>query len=538
MPTLWIGVARGQRAATMYNRVMTPRARTLAARLTADLRAVTVDRLRAVVVYGPHAHEHATDDAPVHVLAIVRGLGFSDLEMLARAQREWRRAGLATPFIVDQAEFARSFDAFPIEFGAILAHHEVLEGDDPFAGRTVDSADLRRACEVQARSHLLHLREGYLETGGDPAAIHGLVASSAAPLLSLLTHLARLAGDDARTPEALAALAARWTGAPAPVYADVLALAARRSDAVDAARLFPSYLAAVEGLTAFVDRLGGPGVSPGDRRVRRRPAVLRTMALTLVLQGGAAMARAQEYPALTQPVNDLAGVVDPSSAARIDGMIRALQAKTGDVVVVATVKTIAPESDIRAYAVKLFENGERGIGAKGHDNGLLVLLAVAERRVWIEVGYGLEEFITDGFSGETSRQVMVPHFREGDYGGGLAAGVERLVGRIAEGRHVSLEGVPAPQPVASPAPSLPPGTIMILLVVGVLVLRAFAGMRRYHQPRGWGRRRTWSGWSSGVGPFGGGFGGGWGSGGGGGFGGGFGGFGGGRSGGGGGGASW
>ena len=264
------------------------------------------------------------------------------------------------------------------------------------------------------------------------------------------------------------------------------------------------------------------------------------LCLVVALAAAIVAVRAQEYPALTQPVNDFAGVIDPAQAAHIDAMSRALQAKTGDAVVVATVKTIAPEGDIRAYAVKLFENGGRGIGGRSQDNGLLVLLAVAERRVWIEVGYGLEEFITDGFSGETSRQVMVPYFRKGDYGGGLAAGVERIVGRIAEGRHVTLDGVPAPRRVRQPAPSLPPGTILILLVVLFLVLRAFTALNRFGQPRGWGRNRTWSGWSSGVGPFGGGFGGGWGSGGGGGggFGGGFGGFGGGRSGGGGGGASW
>jgi uncharacterized protein len=267
-------------------------------------------------------------------------------------------------------------------------------------------------------------------------------------------------------------------------------------------------------------------------------SIVSLLLLALVLLAHVAVAHAQTYPELTQPVNDFAGVIDAESAAKMDQMIRALKDKTGDVVVVATVKTIAPETDIRPYATKLFENAGRGIGEKHKENGLLVLLAVTERRVWIEVGYGLEEFITDGFSGETSRQVMVPYFRQGQYGAGLAAGVERIVGRIAEGRQVTLDGVPPPRPVASPAPSLPPGTIITLIVVAFIVLRAFSSMNRFNQPRGWGRRRTWSGWSSGVGPFGGGFGGGWGSGGGGGIGGGFGGFGGGRSGGGGGGASW
>ena len=73
---------------------------------------------------------------------------------------------------------------------------------------------------------------------------------------------------------------------------------------------------------------------------------------------------------------------------------------------------------------------------------MLILLAVKERRVWVEVGYGLEQWITDGFAGETSRQVMVPEFRAGRYGAGLRRGTERIIGRIAQGRDVTLDGVP------------------------------------------------------------------------------------------------
>ena len=71
--------------------------------------------------------------------------------------------------------------------------------------------------------------------------------------------------------------------------------------------------------------------------------------------------------------------------------------------VVATVKTYQPWADIQSYAVKMFENGGRGIGHRTEgksDNGVLMLLAVDDRRVRIEVGYGLEQYITDGFAGE------------------------------------------------------------------------------------------------------------------------------------------
>jgi uncharacterized protein len=266
---------------------------------------------------------------------------------------------------------------------------------------------------------------------------------------------------------------------------------------------------------------------------------LSRVVLVLLLASWGMGAAAQEpLPELTGAVNDFAGVIGQDRERRIDAMSRALLERTGDAVVVATVKTIAPYGDIRAYAVELFENRGRGIGAKGQDNGLLVLLAVDERRVWIEVGYGLEPFITDGFAGETSREYMVPAFRRGDYGAGLEAGVGRLIARIADRRNVEVSGVPRVVERRR-QPALSGNTIFLLVVLAFIVIQWISAVSRFNRRgrRDWGRRRTWSGWQSGVGPFGGGFGGGWGSGGGG-FGGGFGGFGGGRSGGGGGGASW
>jgi uncharacterized protein len=244
---------------------------------------------------------------------------------------------------------------------------------------------------------------------------------------------------------------------------------------------------------------------------------------------------ADPLPALTQPVNDFAHVVDARSAAEMDRMIRALEATTGDVVVVVTVPTVEPYADVREYVVKLFENQGRGIGQKGKDNGVLILLALKERRVQIEVGYGLEQWITDGFAGETSRDYMVPEFRNGRYGPGLLKGVTRIVGRIAQGRNVTLTGVEPPRGPEGARSQIPIWAVILFFVVIILLSRIGGGPGR--RTRYWGGG-PWSGWSSGVGPFGGGWtGGGFGGGVGGGFGG-FGGFGGGRSGGGGGGGSW
>jgi uncharacterized protein len=238
-------------------------------------------------------------------------------------------------------------------------------------------------------------------------------------------------------------------------------------------------------------------------------------------------------PELTKPINDFANVLDPTSEAEIERRVLLLKQASGDVVVVATIDTFAPYADIREYAVKMFENHGRGIGEKGKDNGLLILLAVKDRRVWMEVGYDLEQFITDGYAGEVSRTAMTPYFARGEYGPGLLEGTTRVITRIAEGRGVPLTGVPPAAPSRSRDFQLSPWLILAIIIF-IILMNSVGGRRTRLRRRGaqWSGG-NWSGWNSGVGPFGGGggFGGG-------GFGGGFGGFGGGRSGGGGGGAGW
>jgi len=247
-----------------------------------------------------------------------------------------------------------------------------------------------------------------------------------------------------------------------------------------------------------------------------QPSALSPVVFVLLLSMAAA-AGAADLPELVAPVNDFAQVIDSRSAGQIDQLSRALKKASGDVVVVATVPTIEPYGDIREYAVKLFGNHGRGIGDKGKDNGLLILLAVKERKVWVEVGYGLEEWITDGYSGETSRQYMVPQFRNGNYGLGLLAGTARIVNRIAEGRQVTLEGV------ARQRDAQPDGSASLWHFFPILIFIAILIISRIGGGRGggglglplWALGSTWSGWSSGVGSFGGGRGGGFGGGGGG-----------------------
>jgi uncharacterized protein len=243
-------------------------------------------------------------------------------------------------------------------------------------------------------------------------------------------------------------------------------------------------------------------------------------------------------PALTETVNDFAHVIDANSRAELDRRIRALRAATGDVLVVATVPTYQPYGSIEEYAVKMFENGGRGIGDKGKDNGLLIVVAIQDRKVKIEVGYDLEGFIPDGFAGQTIREAIGPAFRQGQYGAGLLAASTRLINRIGEQRGVTIPDVPVDRSTqASRTRHFPFGVVFWIIVAIIVFSRGNRqGPRRY-----WGGG-PWSGWSGGVGPFGGGgfggSGGGFGGGGGGFGGGGFGGFGGGGSGGGGASGGW
>lgn len=207
--------------------------------LDRDLRAIFGDRLRSLVAYGTG---RATAE-PLTTLALVDGLTPADLGTCARRVRFWRSAGLATPLLLAADEFARSLDAFPFEFGAILADHAIVSGPDPFDGLRVESMDLRRACEVQARSHLLHLREDYMETEGRGDGVAELVVRSAPALAGLLRNVALLSNAPP---------------APAPVLARVAELAPSGTiSSGEAERIFPDYLQAMEQMVNGLDRWSG-----------------------------------------------------------------------------------------------------------------------------------------------------------------------------------------------------------------------------------------------------------------------------------------
>jgi len=239
--------------------------------LEKDLRGIFGARLQSLVAYGerarettraahPHdthsGHGHAHDDAAgVQTIAMVETLTGDDLRACAGRVAAWHDAGLATPLVLAAHEFARSLDAFPLEFGAIIADHTLVAGRNPFEGMAVDAADLRRAVEVQARSHLLHLREGFLETRGRADAVALLIEQSAPAFAALLSSLARLDRQPSHDPAAIARHAERQLAVPGGVIGEIVALAAPREiSSQDADRLFPAYLDAVDKLVTYIDK--------------------------------------------------------------------------------------------------------------------------------------------------------------------------------------------------------------------------------------------------------------------------------------------
>ena len=329
-----------------------------------------------------------------------QNLTLGDLDRCAALDQKWKKLGLDSPLFLLESELARARDAFPLELSEIIATRRVVFGTDLFEGITVPKADLRRACEVQARGHVLHLREGYIEAarrskGGRQTRRCGHSG------LSRAGHKRRAAGrhlaQGARHPARPGELRKGFSGS---------------AHSGRTARRLRGPMVALNA-QAFGDSGLGVGDSHADRADAR---TCRTQRASRLLASAYAQ---QPPPELTRPVNDFANVIDQENESEIERRILALKQASGDVVVVATIETFAPYADLREYAVRMFENRGRGIGEKGKDNGLLVLLAVKDRRVRMEVGYDLEQFITDGYAGEVSRTVMAPYFARGEYGAGL-----------------------------------------------------------------------------------------------------------------------
>ena len=141
------------------------------------------------------------------------------------------------------------------------------------------------------------------------------------------------------------------------------------------------------------------------------------------------------FPRPHGAVNDFASVIPPDTRKIMENLAEELLQKTGTAVVVATVQTI-DDSDPETYANELYDNW--GIGKKGEDKGVLIFLALQERRVRIETGYGVEGILPDGLVGSILDEYVVPYLKQNDYGKGLLNGMLAVGQIIARDAGVTL----------------------------------------------------------------------------------------------------
>ncbi len=156
---------------------------------------------------------------------------------------------------------------------------------------------------------------------------------------------------------------------------------------------------------------------------KERVRALFVICYLLFVISSASHAFAQTLPKPTGRVNDFANVIDPAVEAEIDRRLDLLEQKTSSEIAVATIKSLDGMSS-SDYANRLFK--EWGVGQAKTDNGVLVVVAIDDRDMAIEVGYGLEGVLPDGLAGQIIRDDFTPRFRDGDYSAGIRNGVMRL----------------------------------------------------------------------------------------------------------------
>jgi hypothetical protein len=211
-------------------------------RLAADLARVLGDRFVALLATGPASS-----------VAFATTLAAGDFEAFGAIDETWHRDGLETPLLITVDEFRRSLDAFPLEYQALIDRHDVIAGRTPIDGVRVDAGHLRRACEVQAKGHLIHLRQGWIEAAGHHDRLAAMIGQSAASLRVVLMNVARLSdrthagsGDGALRGAALA-------GLDLPLVTAVLGSEDDPERAEALVAKLPEYLRVAERLWAFVD---------------------------------------------------------------------------------------------------------------------------------------------------------------------------------------------------------------------------------------------------------------------------------------------
>lgn len=181
---------------------------------------------------------------------------------------------------------------------------------------------------------------------------------------------------------------------------------------------------------------------------------------------------AEEFPKPVGAVNDFAAVIPDQYKARMEALSREVLEKTGTAVVVATVKSIGDDG-AEDYASRLYQAW--GIGKKGEDKGVLIFLAVTERKIRIETGYGVEGILPDGLVGEILDEYTIPYLKQKDYGKGLFGAMAAVSAVVAKDAGISLTGQPTferreRRPIRKQG-SIVPLIILLLVMIPLLATR-------------------------------------------------------------------
>ena len=243
---------------------------------------------------------------------------------------------------------------------------------------------------------------------------------------------------------------------------------------------------------------------PNKLRQTLRPLFLTAALLLSVIP----LAWSLDVPTLRGRVNDYANVLQSSQAQALETQLAQLERDTGHQVAVLTIPTLDGE-DIEGFSIRVAENWK--IGKKGNDNGAIFVVAVKDRRLRLEVGYGLEGVLPDAIAKRITADYIVPHFRQQDYAGGIVAGIN-AVDKV-------LRSEPLPEAARQKTQnrgSNRNSPIMIAITFAILGLMGFASRSGRQRNSMWGTRGRRggpmifggpSGWGGGGGGFGGGGGG-------------------------------
>ncbi|MCX7895559.1 MAG: TPM domain-containing protein [Thermoanaerobaculum sp.] len=177
---------------------------------------------------------------------------------------------------------------------------------------------------------------------------------------------------------------------------------------------------------------------------------------------------ALEVPFLAGRVNDLAGLLDEASREQLEQRLAQIEQSTGAQVVVLTIPSLEGE-DLEDYAHRVASTWQ--LGQKGKDNGVLFLIAKGERKMRLEVGYGLESVLPDALARRILDQLVKPAFRAGDFAGGISAGVE-AVARAIQGESVPKPAATGPSQDRSMGTKLP--FFVVFFTIFILVIGSFS----------------------------------------------------------------